>query len=212
MRLERLKRGLRNRWVNRSPVYNHVSMKNLLRKKILEKRDSIPPFERKTKDVLIRNRLFNLQEFKTAKTILFYASFSTEVNTISMIEESFKMGKTVLVPKVDKERHRLRLYEIKDLKDLSPGYMGIPEPSLPDKRLRQIDSVDLIIIPGAGFDYSGNRLGYGAGYYDILLSDIKKKVPFVALAYKEQLIDSIPSEMHDIKVDIIVTDEQVIVA
>lgn len=186
-------------------------MKKLLRKKVLEKRDSIPPSERKTKDVLIRHRFFNLQEFKTAKAILFYASFRTEVNTINIIEESLMMGKTVLVPKVDKERHRLRLYEIKNLKELSPGYMGIPEPSLPDRRLREIHNVDLIIIPGAGFDYSGNRLGYGAGYYDILLSDIKKKVPFVALAYKEQLIDSIPSEMHDIKVDIIVTDEQVII-
>lgn len=184
-------------------------MKKLLRKKLLEKRDSIPPSERKKKDVLIMQSLFNLHEFKTAKTILFYASFSTEVDTFNIIEESLKMGKNVLVPKVDKERHRLKLYEIKNLRELSTGYMGIPEPSLPDKRLRELNDADLIIIPGVGFDLSGNRLGYGAGYYDILLSDMKK-VPFVALAYEEQLIDAIPSEMHDVKVDIIVTDEQVI--
>jgi 5-formyltetrahydrofolate cyclo-ligase len=185
-------------------------MKKLFRKKVLEKRDSIPPSERIKKDALIKHRLFNLQEFKTAKTILFYASFRTEVDTINIIEESFEIGKTVLVPKVDKERHRLRLYEIKNLRELSTGYMGIPEPSLPDKRLREHNDVDLIIIPGVGFDLSGNRLGYGAGYYDILLADMKKKVPFIALAYEEQLIDAFPSEMHDMKVDIIVTDEQVI--
>jgi 5-formyltetrahydrofolate cyclo-ligase len=185
-------------------------MKKLLRKKVLEKRDSIPFFERKIKNVLIRQRLLNLHEFKTAKAILFYASFRTEVDTINIIEESFKMGKTVLVPKVDKERHLLRLYEIKNLRELSPGYMGIPEPSLPDRRLKEINNVDLIIIPGAGFDYSGNRLGYGAGYYDILLSGTEKKIPFVALAYEEQLIDSFPSEMHDVRVDIIITDKQVI--
>jgi 5-formyltetrahydrofolate cyclo-ligase len=119
------------------------------------------------------------------------------------------MGKRVLVPKVDKQRHRLRLYEINDLKELSPGYMGIHEPSLPDERLREINDIDLIIIPGTGFDFSGNRLGYGAGYYDTLLSDVKKKFPFVALAYEEQLIDSIPAELHDVKVDIIITDRKV---
>ncbi|MDI6890653.1 MAG: 5-formyltetrahydrofolate cyclo-ligase [Thermodesulfovibrionales bacterium] len=192
-------------------------MKKLLRRKVLEKRGSIPPYERKRKDVLIMHRLFNIQEFKIAKAVLFYASFRTEVDTTSMIEESLKMGKWVLVPKVDKERYRLRLYEIKDTRELSPGYMGIPEPSLPDERLREINDVDLVIIPGVCFNFSGNRLGYGAGYYDILLSDLKKsestrteKVPFIALAYKEQLVDSIPSELHDIKVDIIVTDEKVI--
>lgn len=185
-------------------------MKKLLRKKVLKKRESISISEREKKDFLIKQRLFNLQEFKTAKAILFYASFRTEVDTLSMIEESLKVGKRVLVPKVDKERHQLWLYEIEGIQELGPGYMGIPEPSLPDKRLKEINDADLIIIPSVGFDLSGNRLGYGAGFYDILLSDIKKKVPFIALAYKEQLIDSIPAERHDVKVDIIVTDEQVI--
>jgi len=185
-------------------------MKKTLRKKVLEKRRSIPFPEKKRKDNLIKHNIFNFTGFKEAKTVLFYASFGTEVDTISIIDESLKMGKKVIVPKVDKESHRLRLYEIKDLRELSPGFMGIPEPSLPDERIRQIKDVDLAIIPGTAFDYSGNRLGYGAGYYDILLSGTEKKIPFVALAYEEQLVDSIPSETHDVKVDIIITDKQVI--
>ncbi len=185
-------------------------MKQLFRKKVLEKRDSIPPSERKKKDILITDKLFNLKEFRKAKTVLFYASFRTEVDTIRMIEESLKMGKVVSVPKVDRHRHRLIIHEIKNIKELSPGYMGIPEPSLPFERVREIHDIDLVIIPGVGFDLSGNRLGYGAGYYDILLSSIKKRVPFVALAYNEQLVDSIPSDTHDVKVDVIITDERVI--
>lgn len=185
-------------------------MKKTLRKKVLEKRGSIPSSEKKRKDDLIKYNLFNFTGFKEAKTVLFYASFGAEVDTISMIEESLQMGKRVLVPKVDKERHRLRLYEIKDLRELSPGFMGIPEPSLPDERIRDTKDVDLVIVPGTAFDYSGNRLGYGAGYYDILLSGTEKKIPFVALAYEEQLIDSIPSETHDVKVGIIITDRHVI--
>lgn len=187
-----------------------TQMKRNIRKEILKRRDGIPHEIKTVKNALIKQRLFMLPEFINARTVSFYASFRSEVETLSMIKESLEMGKRVVVPKVDKEGHRLRLYEIKNMNELSPGYMGIPEPSLPDERLVNIDDIDLVIIPGVGFDYSGNRLGYGAGYYDILLSDMKGKALYIALAYEEQLIDSIPSEMHDVKVDMIITDRQVI--
>lgn len=185
-------------------------MKRNIRKEILKKRDEISKDIKAIKDSLIKQRLFSFLEFITAKTVFFYASFRSEVETLSMIKESLKIGKRVVLPKVDKERLRLMLYEIKDISELFPGYMEIPEPLLPNERLVNLDDIDLIIIPGAAFDYSGNRLGYGGGYYDILLSERKKEVPIIALAYEEQLVDSIPSEMHDVKVDIIVTDKRVI--
>lgn len=187
-----------------------MGLKKTVRDLVLEKRGFIPLSERRRKDVSIRNRLFNTQEFKVAKKVLFYASFRTEVDTIGMIEEALKMNKRVIVPKVVKEGHRLRLYEIKDIGELTPGYMGIPEPTHTDERLININDIDLVIIPGAGFDYSGNRLGYGAGYYDILLSEVREKILLIGLAYEEQIVSSIPSEVHDIKVDMIITDEQVI--
>jgi 5-formyltetrahydrofolate cyclo-ligase len=184
-------------------------MKKAIRKEVLKKRDEISPDLKMLKDSLIKERLLKLSEFIVAKTILFYASFRSEVETLSMIKDSLKMGKRVVVPKVDKERHRLRLYEIKDMSELSPGYMGIPEPSMRDDRLITLDDIDLVIMPGAAFDSSCNRLGYGAGYYDILLSKRKKKIPIIALAYEEQLVDSIPSEKHDVRVDIIITDKRI---
>ena len=188
----------------------HNPIKNTLRKEVLGKRGSIPPSVRKKKDDFIKQKLLRIPEFKAAKAILFYASFRSEVDTISIIDESLKMGKAVFVPKVDKMRHRLRVYEIRDISELSPGYMGIPEPYLPDNRLRELKDVDLVIVPGVCFDRSGNRLGYGAGYYDILLSHMKENVPFVALSYEEQLVDTIPSEDHDVKIDMIVTDGHII--
>lgn len=187
-----------------------TSSKKKLRRKMLEKRDSLSPSERSRKDALIRRMLFNMPEFKEAKTVFFYASFRTESETINMIRKTLKMGKRVVVPKVDKERRRLRLFEIKGITELSPGYVGIPEPSLSDERLMDINDIDIVIIPGVVFDYSGSRIGYGGGYYDRLLSKMWKKLPFIALAYKEQLVDLIPSEVHDVKVDIIVTDEGVL--
>ncbi len=185
-------------------------MKRAIRKEVLKKRDEISPDIKSVKNALIKERLFSLPEFINAKTVFFYASFRSEVETLSMIRESLKMGKRVVLSRVDKKRHRLMLYEIKDISELSPGYMGIPEPSLSGERLVSLDDIKLVIIPGAAFDCSGNRLGYGAGYYDILLSEGKKKIPIIALAYEEQLVDKVPSETHDVKVDMIVTDKRVI--
>lgn len=185
-------------------------MKKIIRREILKKRDGMSTDIKAKKDSRIKDRFFSLPEFIAAEKIFFYASFRSEVETLNMIEESLKMGKRIVLPKVDKERHRLRLYEIKDINELSEGYMGIPEPLPDDERLVPLDDIDLVVIPGAAFDYSCNRLGYGAGYYDIVLSERKKKMPVVALAYEEQIVDLIPSEMHDVKVDMIVTDKRVI--
>jgi 5-formyltetrahydrofolate cyclo-ligase len=185
-------------------------MKKAIRDEVLEKRDRIPHAIKAEKDLLIRNSLYTLPEFLDAKKILLYASFRSEVETHSIIKQSLKSGKNLILPKVYKEGHRLLLYELKDLRELNAGFMGIPEPFVPDERIAAIDDVDLIIVPGAAFDYSGNRLGYGAGYYDFLLAEKKRKMPVIALAYEEQIVDSIPPEEHDVKVDMIVTDKRVI--
>ena len=87
--------------------------------------------------------------------------------------------------------------------------MGIPEPPVSEQQMN-INDADIVIIPGAGFDASGNRIGYGGGYYDRLLSGLQKDIPVIAPAYEEQIVDSIPSEPHDIRVQMIVTDRRLI--
>ena len=151
------------------------SDKKTLRQEILHKRDSIPENIRKEKDTAIRQQIIRLPEFTDAKTILFYASFRSEVDTREMIKISLSHRKQAVLPKVDKENKKLKLYEIKAMSELMQGYMGILEPSVSEERLTGLDDIDLIIIPGAAFDASGNRLGYGAGFYDRLLAGIKIK-------------------------------------
>ena len=185
--------------------------KSSLREGLLRKRDAIPPEVRRAKNRLIEERLSSLDEIKKAGVLLFFASFRTEVDTLGMIKKSLSEGKRIVLPRVDREQHVLPLYEIKSMDELSPGYMGIPEPSVnTEDRILNINDVDVAIIPGAGFDISGNRIGYGAGYYDILLSGLTKDIPLLSLAYEEQVVDSIPSEPHDRKVQVIVTDRRII--
>ncbi len=185
-------------------------MKSIIRKKILKKRDKISRDKKTIKDLSIKQRLFSLREFMDAKIVFFYASFRSEVETLSMIIESLKMGKRVVLPKVQRKGHRIMLYEIIDISELSLGDLGIPEPPFFKARSLSLDEVDIIVIPGVAFDYSGNRLGYGGGYYDMLLAQRQKKIPIVALAYEEQLVDKIPSETHDIRIDMIITDKRLI--
>jgi 5-formyltetrahydrofolate cyclo-ligase len=185
-------------------------MKGEIRKAVLQKRDAIPAVVKRQKDALIREQVLSIPEFASAKTVVFYAAFRSEVETQTLMEESLREGKRVVLPKVNREGHSLMLYEVKNMDELTPGYMGIPEPPQTDERRVDIDDADLVVVPGAGFDFTGNRLGYGAGYYDSLLSQRKKKIPVIAVAYEEQIVDSIPAEKHDVEVDMIVTDKRMI--
>jgi 5-formyltetrahydrofolate cyclo-ligase len=181
--------------------------KAALRKEILARRDSIPVVVRKLKDRAIEELLFSLSEIQQSRTVFFFASFKSEVDTFSMIRRSLEEGKQVALPRV--EGADLGLYLIKSLDELAPGYMNIPEPTvLTHDRKVSIHNVDAAIVPGAVFDRSGNRIGYGGGFYDRLLAGMQRTIPIIALTYEEQVIDAVPADQHDKKVSIIVTDRQ----
>jgi 5-formyltetrahydrofolate cyclo-ligase len=182
-------------------------VKKDIRKKVLATRDAMSRGKRTAKSREIEERLFLLPEFKSARTVLFFASFRSEVDTGPMIRRALAFGKRVALPKV--EGTELVLYEISDLdKDVSPGRWGIPEPHEP--RSVTLEEIDLIIVPGAAYDEHGNRVGYGAGFYDKLLTAFKKMT--VALAFEAQIVPNVPTEMHDVPIKKIVTERRVVVA
>lgn len=192
-------------------------MKSKLRKEFIKKRDSIPPEKKRTKEAAIEKKLFSIKWFKMADSILLYVSFRSEVNTMNYLEDIITSGKRLVLPRVDTRHRNLRLFEVSNTDELSPGYMGIPEPKISRAREVSLSEIDLVIIPGTGFDVSGSRIGYGGGYYDRLLSyeskqlaRVERHIPTVALAFEEQIGENIPAEPHDIKVDRIVTDKRVI--
>ncbi len=163
------------------------------------------PGQRTAKSLEIEERLFSLPEFKSARAVMFFASFRSEVETGPMIRRALVSGKRVILPKV--KGNDLALFEIKDFNhDVSPGTWGIPEP----RESRPVDPVDidLIVTPGAAFDERGNRVGYGAGYYDRILAGYHGTT--VALAFEAQLVKEVPSAAHDVPVKKIVTERRII--
>ena len=102
--------------------------KRLIRKEVISRRDALSLSDRKAKDESIRRRLLALPEFIKARTILFYASFRSEVDTTELLQNSILNNKTVVLPRVDMENSSLKLYEIRAMEDLVPGCYGILEP------------------------------------------------------------------------------------
>ncbi|MCI4625713.1 MAG: 5-formyltetrahydrofolate cyclo-ligase [Candidatus Magnetoovum sp. WYHC-5] len=183
--------------------------KDFLRKKILAIRNKIDKEIRKTKDEKIAQNLFSQTEYINARQVMFFASFKSEPNTLPMIARALTQGKRVVVPRVNIKERWLDIFEIKDLDELKPGCMNIPEPAVGDERLFDKRGLELIVMPGVVFDSRGGRIGYGGGYYDKLLGQMESKPPLIALAYVEQIVDSVPVLEHDVLVDKIITDEGV---
>ncbi|MBZ0157443.1 MAG: 5-formyltetrahydrofolate cyclo-ligase [Alphaproteobacteria bacterium] len=186
-----------------------IPVKASIRREVLSRRDSIASALRSGKDEAIRKSLYFLSAYQSARFILLYASFRSEVDTFEMIRHCLTQGKRVALPRVDSAKGELFLYEIRGMDDLAAGCWGIREPIPSPERERGVQEMDLIIVPGVAFDEQCNRLGYGKGYYDKLLRE--KRAKAVALAYEEQIVASLPAETHDIKMDAIITDQRTIV-
>jgi 5-formyltetrahydrofolate cyclo-ligase len=187
--------------------------KKALRKEIISHRDSIPSEIRELKDREILKRLTGINAFQEARAILFYASFRSGVNTEKLIRQALEDGIITVLPRVVKSNDILKLYVIRNLADLAPGSWGILEPIAAEERELQAVDIDIVIAPGVAFDERCNRLGYGKGYYDKLLSardSAAHKPLIVGLAYEEQIVSSLPCNPHDIKMDIVITDKRII--
>ena len=180
-------------------------MKEEIRKKILEKRNNLSTYEIFEKSNKIISKLISLEEFKEAKKILCYVSFGSEVYTHGFIK-AYSSIKNIAVPVVNKEKNELILSCIRDWKELSTGAYGILEP----KKIKKANpkEIEIAIIPGIAFDKRGYRIGYGEGYFDRLLS--KMNAIRIAIAYELQIVNKIPDEKHDMKMDKIITEKRIL--
>jgi 5-formyltetrahydrofolate cyclo-ligase len=133
-----------------------------------------------------------------------------EVLTDGLLHQALTAGKEVVLPVVQAER-QLALYAIGDVeRDVAPGFRGILEPRHQGASPVDVASLELAIVPGVAFDLQGGRLGYGAGYYDRLLSCFPPGIPKVGIAFDFQVIPRLPRQSHDIALDAIVTESRVI--
>ena len=152
-------------------------------------------------------RLFELRAFREARTVLLFYSFGSEIPTAGLIQRSLDQGKSVFLPLL--EAGGMIAAELKPGDSLAATTYGPKEPS--NRVAIDPAQVGLVVAPGLGFDPQGYRLGYGGGHYDRYLATLPPATPRLGIAFHQQLVPELPHEPADERLDVVVTDVDVIV-
>lgn len=183
--------------------------KNSIRKQIIKKRMELTqPFINHVEESVFKS-LVHLVEYQKSNTVMLYMDFRNEVPTKTIMNDVLCSGKRLVLPFTNMD-FEIVPYEImaqngniSDFLTLSP--YGISEPNPKLCHVIEPREIDLVIVPGVAFDKSGNRLGYGKGCYDRFLPFLGSDAFKLALAYDFQVLESIPSDPTDIKMDAILS-------
>ena len=164
--------------------------------------------DHKLKSSIITGSLLNSDEYICAQTIFIYYPFMKEIDTRVIIKDALAKNKKIILPKVSGVELKIFFVDDKQIY-LKQSSFGILEPDDSVCMEAPLDSIDLVVVPGLGFDLNFHRLGYGGGFYDKILQKIGRRVRKIALAFDLQILDNIPSCPHDQKVDIIITESNI---
>jgi len=189
--------------------------KKALRSKMKTILAGISSESKKTQSQAVSSKLFQLPSYKSARSVAVYLSMEEEVGTNIILEDILNTGKICYIPKYHMDSHKMDMVRLVDWQD----YMALPvtkwnikQPGEDDIREEALDSdegLDLILIPGLAFTKTGARCGRGKGYYDTYLARAKEKqgtAPLtVALAFREQVLEEVPTDQHDFKIDHVLT-------
>jgi len=176
--------------------------KKELRKRIKELKKTVPAGELKRQSRIIQEKVITSEYFKNSEHILLYWALPDEVDTKQILREWFRKKKLYL-PVIKGDDLNIVPFEGED-KMIPDAKYGIPEPA--GTKLEDESVIELIIVPGVAFDRQNNRLGRGAGYYDRILKRLSNTTK-AGLAFDFQLLDNIPTETHDIKMDIVISSD-----
>ena len=189
---------------------DNASKKKDIRARFLLQREALPQKDRLEKSRLISDRFLRSTEFRAAQSIHFYLAAPSEVQTDEMIRSALRLNKRVAVPIIDSANRSIALSEWAafDREKLQPGPFGILQPRPEFRKEVKLEKIDLWVIPGVAFDLSGNRLGFGGGYYDRLL--VRAKGVVIGLAFEAQISSELPVIHTDRKVDMIITEGRTI--
>ncbi len=177
---------------------NVTSEKELIRERIKKKKQQLTDKEKEIEAANVFEKIEALPEFINAHNIIIYWSMPDELPTHNFIIRWSKK-KTMLLPVVKGEDMLIKPFSTKE--ELKQGSLGIWEP---DTQKEYLNSIDLVIVPGVAFDRNKSRLGRGKGYYDRYF--INKRIVKIGVCFDFQLLESIPIDSFDIKMDKVVTN------
>jgi len=193
------------------PASLHMS-KPGIRKQFIALREQILPSIHAASSEAINARIAKLEVYRQADTVLGYMNFGAEFASELWIQQALADGKRLALPRVNHHTNQLDLYWVDDLENqLELGLWEIREPAVERcKRLTTLNEVEFALLPGVAFTRNGARLGYGGGFYDKLLARMTHRPALAAAAFALQIVEQIPQEATDVKVEWIITEHETI--
>ena len=179
--------------------------KRSIRQKLLKQRRSLDGDACLQYSHQVQQKLLATEHYRQAKVIALYAPIHNEVLTNDLFDAALQDNKRVCFPRV--EQNMLQFLQVDEESQLAPGAFGVDEPT--GTKMVPIDEIDLVVVPGVAFDRSGYRLGYGQGYYDRAVGSADNAV-LAGLAFDFQIVDELPTEEHDVRLDLLVTGSGVL--
>jgi 5-formyltetrahydrofolate cyclo-ligase len=182
-----------------------MQRKSELRRAAIARRDALSVQEIRRRSAAASSHLFGLPEVESARTVMFFVTFGSEIDTVPMIEQALARGKRVVAPRAEPEERELRPCEVRDpTRDLAPGAHDIREPVAGCREVA-LEEIDVVIVPAAAWAEDGFRVGYGGGYYDRFLARVPRTVR-VGLGLEVQVVPEVPRSNHDLPVQMLVTE------
>lgn len=176
------------------------------RKIFLTARRALSYFQRTAYSSSVQQRVLSHPAWQRARTVGAYIALPDEVQTGALLHHAWARGKQIAAPVVDPMRQQLVFHKLSRPSDLRPRLHGVLEP--PRSRPITHERLDLLLVPGVGFDENGFRLGFGKGYYDRLLGSCRAFR--MGLAFEAQLTRRLPAQAWDVPVDCIATEKRLI--
>jgi 5-formyltetrahydrofolate cyclo-ligase len=177
--------------------------KDELRRQVLRSRQERAPEQRLLVADAIANHLL-AEAFTQVDRVACHLSMGTEPGTGPLITGLLQRGIDVLVPITRREDHALDWVVFDPAAPLRLSSIGVPEPDGPRLGPETLSDAGLVIVPAMAVDHAGNRLGRGAGYYDHALASVT--APICAVVHADELIQWVPREAHDVRVQMAVTE------
>jgi len=143
--------------------------------------------------------------FDRVSIVALYAAIGSEIDTSPIATRLIERDITLAYPRVTEDSLRLTFHRVQRPEELLRGTFGIPEPAATTP-IVPLASIEVVLVPGLGFDARGYRLGWGKGYYDFTLAESSHALR-IGLAFECQVVPEVPHEWNDMPVDIIVTED-----
>jgi len=180
-----------------------------LRRKLQDSLLAIRDEQRAEKSHRACERLIATEQFQEASVVMLFLSLPHEVDTSEAILHAWQLGKIVAVPKVSWEQRHMIAVQIHSLETgFSTSASGLRNPTV--GMPVPLGDIDLVVTPGLAFDRKGNRLGRGGAFYDRFFAHELLRACRCGFGFAEQVIEAVPAEEHDQRMDLLLTDEEIV--